>query len=385
MSSLAKNSAVELGVSLTGGGARGSYQAGVLLGLSEYCKEMGFVGEKSPIQYLTGVSAGSINAAFMAAGIHDLQSTAQKLVKLWSDIQPELVYKTDALSLGKNSVRWISDLTMGAMMKKKLARSLLDTSPLFDLLNDNIQFDLIAEHLRAGLFKGLACSAYSYTGNQTLTFLQTKEECGWKRHRRYSKNVEINATHVAASCAIPILFPSIKLGDEYFADGSFRNTTPISPIIHMGAKKILVIGVRARDEFSEKDYHSEPGVAKIAGVILNALFFDTLDIDLERIKHINDLIKATQSKIETDRSDYEALDYRVIRPSRDISRIAAQKAKNFPRLINFLLGGLGAVEESAELASYLLFVPEFTNDLIELGYNDFKEQKDYLRPWFEKS
>ncbi len=373
-----------LGINLTGGGARGSYQAGVLNGLIEILKEQGLSKEKTPLQHWSGVSAGSINATFCAANITDLDQAMPRLLNLWATIQPHSVYLTDVQSLSRNSVKWIRDLTLGPLSKKKLARSLLDTLPLWDLLKNNIEFEKIDASLESGILKSLACSAYSYRDNQTVTFLQTREKIEWHKTKRYSKNVKINAEHVMASCAIPLLFPSIPIANEYFADGGFRNTTPISPIIHMGAKKILVISVRGPDEFSDKTYIQEPGIAKIAGVILNALFFDTIEIDLERVSHMNEIVTALHRDIKTSRSDYTAIDFRMIRPSRDVSRMAAQKTKKFPKLLEFLMGGLGSVDESAELASYILFVPEFTKDLIDLGYHDVLNQKTELLQWFEK-
>lgn len=371
-----------IGISLTGGGARGSYQAGVLKGLTDILKEENLLGQKNPFHYWSGVSAGSINATYCASELENLDSKIFGLLKLWSDIQPEKVYLTDFKSLSSNSFKWIHDLTLGNLAKKKWARSLLNTAPLWNLIGDNIVFKNIETGLASGLLKGLACSAYSYRDNQTVTFLQTHRDTEWHKTRRYSRKTKIQAEHVVASCSIPILFPAVNVSNEFFADGGFRNTSPISPLIHMGAKKILMIGVRGPDEFSDKTYIQEPGVAKIAGVILNALFFDTIEIDLERVNHLNEIIEAVQKEdIETSRSEYTKIDYKVITPSRDISRLASTKTKSIPKMIEFLVGGLGSMTESAELASYLLFSPEFTRELIDLGHKDTMVRKDELIDW----
>lgn len=373
------------GISLTGGGARGSYQAGVLKGLAEVLKSQGLVDDKNPFQYWSGVSAGSINAAACVAGLDHLPATIDRLVDLWSNIRPEDVYLTDFASLSINGMKWARDLTLGSLLNMKRVRSLLDTKPLWDYLAEQIHFSRIDSHLKEGRLKGLACSAYSCSDNRTITFLQTLEDVSWNRHRRSSQKCAIRLEHIMASCSIPLLFPSVKIGDHYYADGGFRSLSPISPLIHLGAQKILIIGVRGRDEFSEKRTIHEPGVAKMAGAILNALFFDTIEIDLERVRHINELLTATQLDLKTERSSYSILDYMVIRPSRDVSRMALERAEHFPRLIKFLLGGLGPIEESAELASYILFVSAFTKDLIDLGYNDMMKQKSALLKWLDNS
>lgn len=379
------SNALNYGISLTGGGARGSYQAGVLKGLTEILKSQDLLDKKNPFQYWSGVSAGSINATACASGLDNLDGTVDRLVSLWGNIKPEDVYLTDIASLSTNGARWVRDLTFGSLLKTKKARSLLDTKPLWGFLEKQIHFSRIGEQLKNSRLKGLACSAYSYGDNRTVTFLQADADCSWNRHRRCSQKVEMRLEHILASCAIPLVFPSVKIENNYYADGSFRSLSPISPLIHMGAKKILVIGVRGRDEFSEKRSLVEPGVAKIAGAILNALFFDTIEVDLERVKHINELLMATQKELTTTRSDYSVVDYMIFRPSRNVSRMATDRAKNFPRLIKFLLSGLGPFEESAELASYILFVSDFTKDLIDLGYNDVLKQKDVFLKWLNIS
>jgi NTE family protein len=373
-----------IAISLTGGGARGSYQAGVLKGISEILKEQNLTGLNNPFQYWFGVSAGAINAASCAAGADDLDNTCDKLMKLWSEITPELVYCTDFKTLSKNSLKWIRDFTFGSAVKDKLAKSFLDTKPLWDLINKNISFEHIDSQIKNNFIKGVACSAYSYTDNRTVTYIQSQEEFSWNRHRRYSKKIDLKAEHVIASCAIPLLFPSIKIGNEHFADGSFRNLSPISPLIHMGAQKILVVGVRGKDEIAEKQYKAEPGLARISGLILNALFFDTIEIDLERVRHINEMVTAFSGDIETKRSDYTRIEYHVIRPSKDIALLAMQKIKKFPKMINYLLGSLGPLNESSELASYILFDSSFTKEMVELGYSDVRAQKDELMAWLEK-
>ncbi len=372
----------DLGINLTGGGARGSYQAGVLLAIAEILRDHKLTGLKNPLQYWSGVSAGAINTCYCAGGMDDLYGSVQRLVDIWTHIKPNRVYKTDVLSMSKNSIKWIRDLSFGPLFREKLAKSLLDTGPLHDLLAKGIYFHRIPRQLEDGYFKGLACSAYSYREARTVTFLQTKAPCSWDKPKRYSVSEPLTAKHVLASCAIPILFPSVEIRGEYYGDGGFRSTTPISPLIHMGSNKILAVGVRGPSEIAAKSEAGEPSVAQVSGAILNALFFDTIDIDVERIGHMNEILKAIRHDVKTSRSEYTVVDYRVIRPSKDISKIAEKHSRvGLPKTVEFLLAGLGDVADTAELSSYILFDSSFTSELVDLGYKDVMARKTQMENW----
>lgn len=370
-----------IAINLTGGGARGSYQSGVLLAISEILKEYSLLGKKNPIQLWCGVSAGAINAAYCAAGAEELHASASRLAVIWDEIKPDRVYRTDVGTLSKNSVKWLKDLALGPLFSRHSARSLFDTRPLFELVNRGIFYDRIQKNIAEGYIRGLAVSAYSYRDARTVTFLQTDTEDAWNKPRRQSRKTVIGGKHIMASCAIPVLFPSISIDGEFFADGSFRDTAPMSPCIHLGAKKLLVVGVQGPNERLARIEAKDPGVARIAGAILNALFFDTLEIDLERIHHLNEILRALKKDVKTERSEYTELDLHIIQPSRDLSMLAYEKIRALPRPIEYLLAGLGTREETATLASYILFDSSFTNELIELGYNDVRAQRDALIEW----
>jgi NTE family protein len=371
----------EIAISLTGGGARGSYQAGVLLGLSEILKENGLLGRHNPIKYWCGVSAGSINAVYCAGGAESLDASASRLAVIWDELKPERIYRTDVGAMSKNGIKWLKDLTLGPLVKSHSARSLFDTSPLFELIDKGVLFDRVGKNIAEGYIKALACSAYSYRDARTITFLQTDLDAGWEKPKRASSKTVIDSRHVMASCAIPILFPSISIDGEYFADGSFRDTAPVSPMVHLGAKKILVVGVQGPNELLGRIDIGDPGVARIAGTILNALFFDTLAIDLERMNHMNEIVRALKKDVTTERSDYSLIDLKIIQPSRDISAIAYEKIRALPKTVEYLMAGLGSREDTATLASYILFDSSFTNQLIELGYKDLKAQRQSIVDW----
>ncbi|PIU01016.1 MAG: patatin family protein [Bdellovibrionales bacterium CG10_big_fil_rev_8_21_14_0_10_45_34] len=373
-----------LGISLTGGGARGSYQAGALLAVAEIIESLGF--PKNPISYWSGVSAGAINTCFMASAKASLLEQAQRLVDLWNTITPSKVYKTDAVSLGRNSVKWIKDLSFGGKFSKSRANFLLDTEPLKQYLKENIDFHQIHKNFEAQLFRGFSVSAYNYSEGKTVSYIIAPPEIGWQKRRRCSQHTKIDEQKVLASCAIPVLFPTVKVEGEYCADGSFRNLSPVSPLIHMGAKKLLVIGVRGPHELSGIGLDQPPGIARISGQILNALFFDTLDVDIERIHHINEMLSAIKSDLVTDRSDYTLVDFQVIRPSHDIAKLVVERnLSHFPTTVEFLLAGLGSKEETSELASYILFEKTFTRELLDLGYNDVRKDKAAIQHWLTQA
>jgi NTE family protein len=303
------------------------------------------------------------------------------MVDIWAKLTPNRVYKTDAWSLGQNSMRWVRDLSFGGLFKNKIARSLLDTAPLWDLVNEGVSFDSITKVIAEGRLEGLACSAYAYSQIKTLTFLQSRNPVSWQKSRRLSQATRIRTEHVVASCSIPVLFPTVEIHGEAFGDGSFRNTSPIGPLIHMGSKKILAVGVRGPTESEGREPTPKPGVAKVAGAILNALFFDTFDIDLERVNHLNEIVTALNRDVATSRSDYTKLDVMVLKPSRDVSAIATKFEDGLPLTVSYMLSGLGSGTETAELASYILFEPRFCQALIDLGYQDVKEQKAEIKAW----
>lgn len=368
---------------LTGGGARGSYQAGAMLALGEILSHSGFLKEEKRIPYWSGVSAGAINCTYCASGLDNLPLATKKLADIWANLTPDKVYKTDFMSMAKNSSKWIRDLTFGPLLKNKMARSMLDTAPLYELLK-TIDFRGIDKMLANGYLGAASVSAYSYRDNKTVTFIHTNEQIEWQKTRRYSKNIKLHPDHVMASCAIPVLFPAHPINGEYFGDGAFRSITPLSPLIIKGANKILLIGVRGKDEVIGKRAETViPSIAKMSGVILNALFFDTIEVDVERIGRVNEILEAVHGDVVTERSDYSKIDIKVIRPSEDVSRIAEEKSRaGLPKTVEYLMGGLGSKQETAELASYILFEPAFTTYLIDLGYNDVMEKKSELIDWF---
>ncbi|MCB0379019.1 MAG: patatin-like phospholipase family protein [Bdellovibrionales bacterium] len=373
-----------VGISLSGGGARGAYQAGVLLGLSEIYKDHVGTGV-FPAPYLSGLSAGAINAAFLAATPGDFSEGASALAALWKNLTPQQVYRSDAVSMGKIGFGWIRDVSFGSMFEKKIARELLDVRPLLKLLREHIDFSNIQKNIDRGHLKALSCSAFSYNEQKTVTFLQAHPSIkDWSRPDRYSKTVEMDVKHLMASSAIPILFSPIQVEDQYYGDGAVRNGAPISPTIHMGCENIIFVGVRYMGPSRFQSFETFPSVATVGGTLLNGLFFDTLDMDLRRLRHINEIVAQTEKLRGRERSKH--INFMLIRPSKDLTEIAMDhSAQGLPSIVKYLLRGLGDERDSAELASYLLFDSSFTEKLVEIGYEDALRERQKLNLFWESA
>lgn len=358
----------KIGLVLSGGGARGAYQAGVMKAIAEISEQ---VGVKQPTPIVTGVSAGAVNAAFLAAEINDFQVACDRMAMMWSKITAEQIFRTDALSAGRSGLRFITDATVGALYAKKLARSLLDTAPLKTFLTENVNFNRIKENLRAGHFESLAVTAMNYTTSNSITFVHGHENAPmWQRSRRQSEATPVSADHVMASAAIPMFFPPVKVGDGHYGDGCLRNTAPLSPAIHLGADRLLVISVRKADTPQAQPVTDlEPSLARVIGVILNALLLDSTEIDMERMSRVNSTINFVPERQRSDLA-LRKVDYLWLKPSRDIGELAGDLFNRLPRVIRYLVGGLGSSREASELTSYLLFDPDFCGQLVHMGYED---------------
>lgn len=365
---------------LSGGGARGAYQVGVISAISQILQSARI---SSRIEIYTGVSAGAINAAFMAGYSDDFSLGAKKLVDLWSSLTSDQVFYTDAVHLGKIGLQWMGGLSFGGLTGGATTpgRALLNTVPLGGLISKHCDFSRIDRNIRNKHLKALAITAIDYANSQAVTFVQgTPEIPDWNKSRRSSEKTIIQTEHVMASAAIPLLFPPVEVGPRHFGDGCVRNTHPCGPSIYMGAEKLIIIGVRSQEEATAKDRLGPestpaPSVARVMNVILNSVLLDGIDLDVERLKRVNDFV----SKVpEGSRGgiNYKPLEFAWICPTVDIGKIAFAKSSKLPRLIRYLIKGLGTIEEASEIVSYLLFEPAFCSQLIEIGFEDGMRQKD---------
>jgi NTE family protein len=368
---------VDFGLVLTGGGARGAFQAGVVKSLNDILISEG-LGKSGLFPIISGISAGAINGALLASEAHTANSGVDRLCEFWSTLKSSDIYRSDIPSMMGSVLRWMADLSSGGIYKRQLASSLLDSTPLRDYLHDKINFDQINLNIKNGHLKSFSCSAFSYAENKSICFFDSKNDEPWVRDRRRGEKRKIQVEHILASSAIPLIFRAIKIGNSYFGDGALRNMAPISPIIHMGAKKVIIIGVRPKNPLTHMGAEHYPSPSRIFGFMLNSLFFDAVEGDVERILHINDIIKAGKKGDEGIRS----VDVLWIRPSLDIGILAEKLSSNLPRGIKYLLSGIGNKSEYAELASHIMFESEYTNKLVDLGISDTKVLRDDIKRFF---
>ncbi len=361
---------------MSGGGARGAYQAGVVKALAEFCTDM---GRPDAFTVITGVSAGAINASFLAARHESFVWSAHKLTELWRNIHIDQVFRTDLLSFGNIGWNLVTDIISSGSFGSRRANYLLDTTPLFQYLTDHIDFLNIRKNLESGLVDALALSATDYATSTNITFINSVKPYGdWQRMRRISVPSEITLHHVCASAAIPLFFAPVQIGEQYFGDGCLRNTAPLSPAIHLHAESILVIGVQhlARPEPQVPVQHI-PSIARILSVLLNSVLLDGVGIDVERLRRINHTLSLVPES-ERVKSPLRVLNCLHIAPTEDISAIAYQEYERLPRSIRYLVGGLGSKDDAGNLVSYLLFVPSYCARLTDLGYHDAQARREEI-------
>jgi NTE family protein len=381
------------GLILTGGGARAAYQVGVLNAVSMILLESGWPGHQNPFKIICGTSAGAINATALACRADDFGEGVRELVNVWSNFEVEQVYRADSLGVIRSGARWLSLFSFGWLLRKWRANppnSLLDNTPLVTMLHRLLDLPRLDDALGSGNLHALAVTASSYTGGQHLTFYQSMQEIEpWSRTQRGAIRDQIGVEHLLASSAIPFIFPAIPIfyegRREYFGDGSMRQVAPISPAIHLGASKILVIGAGRMGERSEAPTQlaQYPSLAQVAGHALSSIFLDGLAADIERTNRVNQTLSmlTPEQRAKTPLKPIEVL---VISPSERIDEIASRHVNSLPRPVRVMLGGIGATEvRGAALASYLLFERSFTQELISLGERDTYAMRDQVLAFFE--
>lgn len=374
-----------LGLVMTGGGARGAYQAGVLKRIGEL-KRVRARGNPFPI--IGGSSAGAINGCALAAGSDDFSSYTDTLARFWAELKPSNVFRCDVLTQAHNSLTWILDLSFGGFIGGGNAHSLLDATPLRHFLAARLDCSRIEANIKRGYLYALAISATNYNSGKSYLFIQGKKgHPMWNRRRRVTLATKITVDHICASAAIPLVFPPVKLetaqGTAFFGDGCVRMQQPLSPVVRLGAERIVAIGVRCEklEHQEEAADNRDPSVAQIMGVLFNVMFLDHLATDIEHLERLNQLLSDGHI---TDSSEkgcerMRLLKTLLITPSVDLSHLAEQHQKDMPYLVQYFVNSLGRDAASgADLMSYLLFTSKYTGALIDIGYHDADQRIDEI-------
>ena len=378
---------------LAGGGARAAYQVGVLQAILALLSEHGWPARQNPFEIICGTSAGAINATALACRADHFEESVRHLLGIWRNLEVEQVYRADSIGVLRSGARWLSLLSFGWLLRKWHAQppnSLLDNSPLVDLLHKMLDLPRLDQALNSGVLDALAVSASSYTGGSHVTFYQSARAIpSWRRAQRMSVQQQIGVDHLLASAAIPLIFPAVPLfcNDrcEYFGDGSIREVAPVSPAIHLGATKILVIGSGhvggPQRNFAE--YSGYPSLAQIAGHAMSSIFLDGLSVDLERIMRINGTLSLLTPE-QRRQTPLRQVNLLAITPSVPLDSLASRHVGSLPVPIRTLLSTIGATERrGGALASYLLFEASYTRSLIELGQIDTLSRRDEVLSFFD--
>ena len=370
---------------LSGGGARAAYQVGVLQAVSDILPHL-----SHPFPIVCGTSAGAINALAMAAHPGSFRQASRDLAESWQALSVDQVYRTEWMALIGGLSKVVASFFNHGIAKGK-PLSLLDNSPLRELLIDIIPFDNIERRIIKGYLEAVSVTALGYSSGESVSFFFFLSGLrGWRRSRRVGTPTKITVEHLLASSAIPTVFPAVHLSQEYFGDGAMRQLAPVSSALHLGADRVFVIGVSGNRNPSQWTKKTKPhpkyppSVAQIIGQMFNSAFIDSLEGDLEHLERVNDLVALLGGKRCDRTGPLRAVDTLIISPSKPLDKIAGRRVRELPKSMRFFMRSTGATTRGggASAASYLLFAHGYCAELIELGYQDAMWEKEAIERFF---
>ena len=369
------------GLILSGGGARAAYQVGVLAAIAELLP----AGAANPFPVIVGTSAGAINAVSLASGAMDFRAAIQRLTAFWQNFRSHQVMRSDWPGVISQASRFVGHSLLGLGAQVPVA--LINSSPLRDLLNDQLHLSGIEEAIEHKQLHAVAVTAFGYESGQAVTFYQGDAVIdAWLRHRRVGVPTRITVEHLLASSAIPLLFAPVKIDQEFFGDGAVRQSAPISPALHLGARRVLVVGVSGNPRGADAEAvgprsytGQQPTLAQIGGHMLNSTFIDSLESDIELLKRLNQFGRLLPDEAAGNGLGVAPVEVLVIAPSQPIDEIAARHRLELPKALRMFLRGPGATKTSgAGVLSYLLFEAGYCSELIELGRSDALAKREQL-------
>jgi NTE family protein len=365
---------------LSGGGARAAYQIGALRAVAR------IVGRRarSPFGVITGTSAGAINAAALAANADNWRCGIARALRLWRNIVVGDVYEAELATVSAYGMRWLASVLVGGRGPAEAA-SMLDNSPLRGLLERALDPSAVATRIQAGQLHALAINATSYTTGHAVTFFDGAPSIApWRRTRRRGERTRITIDHLLGSTAIPFIFPAVRIAEDYYADGSMRQIAPLSPALHLGARRVLVLAVgqfagsRPAGQSSPQPA-PYPSFAQVAGHALTSIFLDNLGADLERMLRLNQVLNLVPPALRLQHPELAHVDALLLAPSRDLGALAIAYAGHLPTGVRYLLHGLGGTEGTGgNLLSYLLFDRHYCRELLALGFADAMARRDEI-------
>lgn len=367
---------------LTGGGARAAYQVGVLQAINELLPEP----RNNPFPIICGTSAGAINAVALACQADNFRSAVDNIARVWRHFRAGHVYRADALGIAASGARWLSTLAIGWLIHRA-PRSLLDNSPLAQLLRQQLDFSGIDRAIGSGALRAVSVTASGYASGESVCFFQGAGDiAAWRRAERMGCRTRLSVEHLLASSAIPFVFPAQRIHREFFGDGSMRQLAPISPAVHLGAQRILVIGSGRMTEPPDqrKKQFLYPSLAQVAGHAMSSIFLDSLSADVEQLERINQLLGRLPAEVTNSAGvPFRPIRTLVIAPSERLDDLATRYANALPRPVRLMLGGIGGTRRrGGALVSYLLFEPPYTRALMRLGHQDAMARREEIQAFF---